>query len=135
MTGRELYERFCSVNYVRNGRDAARDGGLDCWGFVRQAWEILGMPVPPEYVIDDEELRSRAFRDGRESGEWERLPVPSPWCLCLLKHPAMPEHCGIVTPDCLHIVHCNKNGVHLMPLDSILLKTYAKSYYNYSQAR
>ena len=132
MTGAELHDMFRGVNYVRNGRDVQMDGGLDCWGFVRAAWAALGMPVPPEFLIDDEELRAEAFMHGRTSPEWERLAKPEPWALCLLSLPGRPNHCGVVSDDSRHILHLNTNGIHYIPIDAFLLKNYAKEYYRYS---
>ena len=132
MTGQELYERLRSVNYVRNGRDVQKDGGLDCWGFVRVAWSMLGMPVPPPYVIDDEELRRLAFQNAREGAIWERLKRPEAWALVLLRHPSHPDHCGVVADDCIRFLHCNTNGVHFVYLDSPMLRSYQLEYYRYN---
>ena len=132
MTGRELYSHFRSINYVRNGRDAEKDGGLDCWGFVRAAWTSLGLPVPPPFLIDDEELRAVTFQQERRSPEWMRLKRPEPWALCLISHPSHPAHCGIVADDSIHVIHLNANGLHFIPLDAFLLRNYDKEYYRYN---
>ena len=131
MTGRELYARFCGVNYVRNGRDVETDGGLDCWGFVRAAWSVLGMAVPPPFLIDDEDLRDATFGQERKSQEWLRLKKPEPWALCLISHPSHHDHCGIVSDDARHVLHMNANGLHIIPLDAFALRNYGKEYYRY----
>jgi cell wall-associated NlpC family hydrolase len=45
---RENLNRLVGIPFVKNGVDASRDGGLDCYGVVRAAAVVFGVMLPAD---------------------------------------------------------------------------------------
>lgn len=126
------------IRYKAGGRDAERDGGLDCWGFFRHARKILGMSVPPEEVLDGGERNDERIDERREGGEWVRLGRAEPGCLVLFEKdaPSHRYHVGIVMGDGLTFAHCPFGGESRVDrLDCALYANQRKTFYRYSKRK
>lgn len=120
-----------TCGYVENGRDVTQDGGLDCWGFVRECWRRLDREELPEHVVADESMRSPAFRAGMESPAWRRLDSPMPFCLAVFLIPGQGHHVGIVLPCLTHFLHCRRPTAAVDALDDRLWARCLKGYYEH----
>ena len=127
---------LAGIAYVRGGRDALKDGGLDCWGFFRHARRLLGMSVPPEEVVDESE-NDGAIDERRNSPSWVKLDRPEPGCLVLIRRntPGSHYHVGMVLEDCVRFAHCMAGGSRIDRLDCPVFSKKIKGYYRYSGAR
>ena len=120
------------VGFVEGGRDLAKDGGLDCWGFFRHMRAIMGLPVPSDDVIGYEGGDGPVER-GMASGRWTRIGRPEPGCLVLFDRLGRGRrfHVGIVLSDGVSFAHCLQGGSRVDRLDSPVFAVRVKMYYRY----
>jgi cell wall-associated NlpC family hydrolase len=120
------------VAFVEGGRDAEKDGGLDCWGFFRLMRSVAGLPVPPDDVIGYEGGDAPVER-GRASGRWTRVPKAEPGCLVLFDRIGRGRrfHVGMVLGDGVSFAHCQQGGSRVDRLDSPVYAARKKTYYRY----
>jgi len=126
-----ILANFAVVKYVDGGRDALKDGGLDCWGFFRVAREALGLPVPPLHLVSGANEIMREWETGRSSSGWRELQAPEDGCLVLFERPGRPYHCGIVLADRATYAHMDRSGMHFCKLDCMRDRLKTKRYYHY----
>lgn len=126
--------RMFGIRYAKDGRDSAEDGGLDCYGFARKAYEALGMPVPPEYVVSDIGARESAWNSHASSdSHWKRLAYPESHCFVLLRNDAVGTHCGILLYDCRNVIHCNMHGVRIDSINALRKAGFKEEFYSYEE--
>lgn len=128
---RAILASFGIVPYKNGGRDADADGGLDCFGFFREARRALGLSVPPSHLVTDGDGQMREWELGKAEEEWVELRRPEPFCLVLLERPGRPDHCGIVLPNCLAYAHIDLQGFHFTSLDAPYNRLKQKRYFRY----
>ena len=122
------------IAYKPGGRDAERDGGLDCWGFFRHARKVLGMSVPPVELLEDGERNEDRIDNRRNGGEWERIGRAEPGCLVLFEKEGARRryHVGIVMSDGLTFAHCPFGGESRTDrLDCQLYAKWRRTFYRY----
>ena len=121
------------VKYVDNGRNIAKDGGLDCWGLVRAVYHRLDLGELPMFLISENELRRDAFVENMSSERWKRLDKPRSFCVAVFAFKDRRWHAGVVMPDRLHFMHCRRPTVSLDRLDHALWSASCKGYYRYEK--
>lgn len=121
------------VKYVDNGRDIAKDGGLDCWGLVRVVYHRLDLGELPMFLISENDLRRDAFAENMSSERWTRLDKPCPFCVAVFSFKDHRWHAGVVMPDRLHFMHCRRPAACLDRLDHALWSASCKGYYRYEK--
>lgn len=129
-----MIAKLVGTRYVENGRDAERDGGLDCWGLAREVIRMSTGHSPPLHLIDGKELRAAAFEGGMAAREWVPCKKPVPWCLAVFHFHGGEWHCGVVLPDRARFIHCRRPAVIIERLDSPIWRNILKGYFIYEPA-
>jgi len=118
--------------YVENGRDIIRDGGLDCWGFIRECWKRLGRGDLPLNAVSDKKFHEIAFKDAMNSPEWRKVDCPVPFCLAVFFVPRYGYHVGLVLSSLTHFLHCRVPMSTIDALDDGAWARCLKGYYEYN---
>ena len=120
------------VEYVDNGRDIKTDGGLDCWGLVREVYKRELKINLPEFLLTEKDLRINEFEKQSESN-WEETKVIKPYAVVLFRLKDYTYHCGVVMPDKRRFIHCRKPCVMIESLDANIWKRLRVGYYEYKK--
>lgn len=131
MTTLESYilSKLIGIPYRRGGRSCELDGGLDCYGFIREYMRLAGRTQPPCYIVEDGNVDA-AFAERMDSPEWEKVERPQHLDIAVFKTCAG-WHCGIVLEDCVSFAHCSRNGVRVDRLDGESWIQRNRGYYRY----
>ena len=96
---------YCGLPFKEQGRSRE---GIDCWGLARLVLlEQLGLETPDYSAayddVADKVVIPQVIRAGLEA-EWEKVAVPQPFDLIILKVAGNPMHVGLVvsTDSFLH---------------------------------
>ena len=96
------------VPYKPHGRDL---NGLDCYGLVILAIEILTGIKIPDVIYEDTDTKSNFGTSAKlfEKVKYEKLEKPQKNCIIVFDKGT---HCGVYLGHG-EFIHCNKNGVNI----------------------
>jgi cell wall-associated NlpC family hydrolase len=93
--------RYIGIPYRRYGRDIVLDGGLDCWGLVREVYKNELNIELPSFAGEYEADRKRVYFDSinrvflREAVDWMRVDEAQEFDIAALARFGVVYHTGI----------------------------------------
>lgn len=87
---------FVGLPFVDHGRDRA---GVDCWGLAKLALEEhFGIGGLPDFTSQYRHARDRALHEvfACEIERWQRVEIPAPGDVVVLRYAGRPMHVGLV---------------------------------------
>jgi len=123
------FNHYIGLPFKQKGRDRT---GVDCWGLVYLFYkEQFGITLP-DYLNDYTHIRDKRLGEliSEQAAEcWERISVPEPGCLIILRLRGIPFHTGIVV-DNRRMIHAQiGTQVAIEDYTSIRWKTRVLGYY------
>ncbi len=102
----------------------------DCYGLVWEVGRRVGIEYPFELSPLSTEDQSKVIREGLDK-HFIRIDKPEPWCFVTFNvTKPFTDHCGIVLPDCLEMLHImKKHHVATNRLDHRILSRLFEGYY------
>lgn len=102
------YSPYIGILYVKNGRDAAKDGGLDCWGLLRlvfsEQYSITLPRLDALQVIDDRKTMVHQVEDFGLYGLVEPVADCQEGDIGVFNIIGDPVHVGIILSN-THMLH------------------------------
>jgi len=120
------------IPFVDSGRNPKT--GLDCWGLVICASEILSDVKMPDFDIGAfcKKVISSKFKEERDSGKWVKLGGPEKGCLVVLRiNPGFDHHFGVCIDEKTFIHTMEKTMSIIEKFDHPYWKRKIHGYYRY----
>jgi len=95
MTWEETVRKLVGAPFVWGGRGP---DGYDCWGLVRRATEMLGLPMPPDYTTETPACAVRTISAELHPPAWIKQETGSPGDIVMMSTNRRIHHTGLVTP-------------------------------------
>lgn len=102
--------------FAEGARDLDADGGLDCWGLVRQVYARERGIVLPRFSMvatGDAESIGRAICSEQVSTRWSRVNKRTPQVFDVVtmrrRGSKLESHCGVIAPG-RRLLHCERQS-------------------------
>jgi len=123
MNNKELYSDLIGKPYI--------DGERNCWTFVKEAAERVGIFLPDYSVPDNHEELTSLINS--EKHAYKKINKPEPHCLVLFRIPyprkRLGWHVGFMI-DNTHFIHCTRrNGVNITSINNPLYFLLREGFY------